>query len=229
MNILITGASKGIGFQTALKLAQQKGHRVLALSRSETGLQQLQAQAPDKIVVLPFDLTKPDWQTLLSMLEDWNELDVLVNNAGRLVNKPFLELKASDWHEVFGNNFFSVIELIKQLLPYLQKSAKAHIVNIGSMGGFQGSSKFPGLAAYSASKAALANLTECLAEEFKDQKIAVNCLAFGAVQTEMLEAAFPGYQAPLSSEEMAEWVAWFCINGQQFFNGKILPVSVSTP
>ena len=229
MNILITGASKGIGFQTAWRLAQQEGHRVLAISRDEAGLQRLKALAPDQVVILPFDLTKPDWQPLLSTLGDWNGLDVLINNAGLLINKPFLDLKASDWLEVFNSNFFSVIELIKRLLPYLEKSAKAHIVNIGSMGGYQGSSKFSGLSAYSASKAALANLTECLAEELKDQKIIVNCLALGAVQTEMLETAFPGYQAPLRSETMAEWVAWFCVNGQQFFNGKILPVSVSNP
>lgn len=228
MNILITGASKGIGYDTALKLADNPQHRILALSRNEAGLQQL-ALAFDNIEYLCFDITQPDFPALLQKIEALGGADVLLNNAGILINKPFPELSAADWQASFATNLFGVVELIRIVLPYLAQSEQAHIVNIGSMGGFQGSSKFPGLAAYSASKAAVANLTECLAEEFKAQKIAVNCLAFGAVQTEMLATAFPGYQAPIGSADMATWVAWFCTQGQQFFNGKILPVSVSTP
>jgi NAD(P)-dependent dehydrogenase (short-subunit alcohol dehydrogenase family) len=97
------------------------------------------------------------------------------------------------------------------------------------MGGVQGSAKFPGLAAYSSSKAALANLSELLAEELKEKNIRVNCLALGAAQTEMLETAFPGYKAPVTAAEMAQWVGWFAINGHRFFNGKVLPVALSTP
>ncbi len=228
MKIVITGASKGIGYDTALKLAENKEHRILALSRNTAKLQTLAAKSKN-IDYLAFDIVNPDFDALLQKTEAIGGVDILLNNAGLLINKPFQQLTMADWQNTFATNVFGVIALTQALRPALARSQNAHIVNIGSMGGFQGSSKFPGLAAYSASKAALANLTECLAEEFKDQKIAVNCLAFGAVQTEMLEAAFPGYQAPVSSEEMAEWVAWFCIKGQQFFNGKILPVSISTP
>ncbi|MFN7115400.1 MAG: SDR family NAD(P)-dependent oxidoreductase [Saprospiraceae bacterium] len=230
MNIIITGASKGIGFDTVLNLAEDPEHHIIALSRDEAGLQQLQKRATlGNVSYVVFDITAPHWDVLLQKLNELDCIDVLINNAGLLINKPFQELTSKDWEQTFATNVFGTVELIRMLLPYLEKSKKAHIVNIGSMGGFQGSSKFPGLAAYSASKAAVANLTECLAEEFKNQNIAVNCLAFGAVQTEMLEAAFPGYVAPLGSMEMAEWVAWFGVNGHRFFNGKILPVSISTP
>jgi NAD(P)-dependent dehydrogenase (short-subunit alcohol dehydrogenase family) len=230
MNILLTGASKGIGFDTVLQLAEDPEHRILALSRDEAGLQQLVQRASlANVDYLVFDVTQPNRDALLQKLEQLNCLDVLINNAGVLINKPFRELRWSDWERTFATNVLGVAELIRMTLPYLEKSGGAHIVNIGSMGGVAGSAKFPGLAAYSASKAALANLTECLAEELKNQNIAVNCLAFGAVQTQMLEAAFPGYQAPLNSVEMAEWVAWFCVKGSRFFNGKILPVAVSTP
>ncbi|MBK7873514.1 MAG: SDR family oxidoreductase [Saprospiraceae bacterium] len=228
MNIIITGASKGIGYDTALKLAENPENKILALSRNEQKVKELAVES-DQIEYLVFDITSPDIDALLQKVEAMGGVDILLNNAGLLINKPFRQLTMSDWQRSFGTNILGVIGLIRTLLPYLEKSSNAHIINIGSMGGFQGSSKFPGLSAYSASKAAVANLTECLAEELKDQKIAVNCLAFGAVQTEMLETAFPGYQASLSSEKMAEWVAWFCLNGHQFFNGKILPVSVSTP
>jgi NAD(P)-dependent dehydrogenase (short-subunit alcohol dehydrogenase family) len=97
------------------------------------------------------------------------------------------------------------------------------------MGGYQGASKFPGLSAYSSSKGALANLSECLAEEFKEDGIKVNCLALGAVQTEMLEAAFPGFQAPVSPVQMACHILNFAESGHTVYNGKVLPVSVSTP
>ncbi len=230
MNIIITGASRGIGFDTALQLASTSKNNLLALSRDETNLKKLASLAAfDNLDYLVFDINQPDFSALLQKVDAMGSVDVLLHNAGLLIAKPFRELTAGDWQQSFATNILSVVELTRVLLPYLEKSHQAHIINIGSMGGFQGSAKFPGLSAYSASKAAVANLTECLAEELKDENIRVNCLAFGAVQTEMLETAFPGFQAPLSSSEMAEWVAWFCTNGQKFFNGKVLPVSVSTP
>jgi NAD(P)-dependent dehydrogenase (short-subunit alcohol dehydrogenase family) len=154
-------------------------------------------------------------------------INVLVNNAGTLIKKEFSEFSDNDFDEIFSVNVKSVFKLTRALLAYFNKPA--HIVNISSMGGLQGTSKFQGLALYSASKAAVAVLSEVMAEEFKDRKISVNCLAFGAVQTEMLAQAFPGYTAPLKPEEMASFVANFALTGHHFFNGKILPVSLSTP
>ena len=97
------------------------------------------------------------------------------------------------------------------------------------MGGVQGSMKFPGLAAYSSSKAAVITLTELLAEEYKESGVSFNVLALGAVQTEMLEEAFPGYKAPTSALEMAEYIHDFSLNGNKFYNGKLLQVSNTTP
>ncbi len=232
MQFIITGASRGIGFDTALRLAAN--HQVLALSRNEQRLRELADQARsqhrnDHLQHLAFDLTDPNWSALDRAVEQLGGLDGLIHNAGLLVNKPFVELDHSDWRQLFAVNFFGPVHLTRHLYPQLRKNAAAHVLNISSMGGFQGSAKFPGLSGYSAAKAALASLTECLAEEWKGDSIAVNCLALGAVQTEMLETAFPGMQAPLSATEMGEFVAWFAVNGHRFFNGKILPVSVSTP
>ena len=100
---------------------------------------------------------------------------------------------------------------------------------ISSMGGIQGSAKFPGLAAYSSSKGAVITLTELLAEEYKETGPAFNALALGAVQTEMLEAAFPGYQAPVSAAEMAKYIGDFALTGHHYYNGKVLQVSKTTP
>lgn len=228
--ILITGASRGIGYDTALQLAKDPVNQIYVLSRNEGKLKTLQQTAnSNNIHIIPFDLANFDEQKLITAFNKVNKIDVLINNAGLLINEPFESLNIAKWRTIFEVNLFGVVQLIKSLLPQLTNGQKAHIVNIGSMGGVQGSSKFPGLSAYSASKAAIANLTECLAEELKDKNISVNCLALGAIQTEMLAEAFPGYAAPVTSESMAAYLASFALTGHQFHNGKIIPVAVSTP
>lgn len=232
MNIVITGASRGIGFDAALALAADTSNTIIAIARSAEGLQKLQQAALEKGLMIDTcqaDLTTLDAAGFEAIFARYAHIDILINNAGTLVNKPFTETSIAEWRTVFETNVFSQLNLIQLLLPRLTKSGKAHIVNIGSMGGYQGSSKFAGLSAYSASKAALANITECLAEELKGQHIKVNCLALGAVNTEMLAAAFPGYKAPVNSADMAAYIADFAINGHKYFNGKILPVAVGTP
>ena len=234
MKIIITGASRGIGYDTAYLLATQGGHEVLALSRNEKRLSELadaieKQSADHPLRFLPFDLIQPDFPALKVAVEALGGVDILINNAGLLINKRFAELTPDDWQRSFHVNMFGPVELIRFALPWLKKSDHAHIVNISSMGGFQGSAKFPGLSAYSASKAALSNLTECLAEELKEEGIKVNCLALGAVDTEMLQEAFPGMEPPVSSAQMAEYLIHFAMTAHRFYNGKVLPVSVSTP
>jgi len=205
----------------------------LAISQNQERLKELQTlcknQNPEgKVDILSADLANLSEDFFNKIKDIMPYADILINNAGALINKPFTEISLSEINYLFNVNVIGVINLIKQLIPLLEKSQKPHVLNISSMGGFQGSSKFPGLSIYSSSKAALATLTECLAVEFQG-KISFNCLALGAVQTEMLEQAFPGYKAPLSAEKMAEFVMDFALNGHNFFNGKILPVSLSTP
>ncbi len=233
MNIVITGASSGVGRETAKILAGIPGNRLMVIARNGMKIQALSGECNIKrhetvVQPLQFDLATGDMELLAHQINrQLGKIDVLINNAGAMLNKPVGKLTVSEVDMVFSVNVKAPLLLIQALLPVMKPGS--HIVNIGSMGGVQGSVKFPGLAAYSASKGALAVLTECLAEELKDRQIAVNCLAFGAVQTEMLERAFPGYNAPVSAEKMAEFVADFAINGHRYFNGKILPVSLSTP
>ena len=157
----------------------------------------------------------------------WKHVDVLINNSGYLVNKPFSELSLEDFKQSYDVNVFGVFSLTQVLLPFFKKSS--HVVNISSMGGVQGSAKFPGLAAYSSSKGALITLTELLAEEYKEKGPSFNVLALGAVQTEMLSEAFPGYEASCQPEDMAKFIADFGLKSHYFLNGKIIPISLSTP
>jgi len=233
MNIVLTGASSGIGFEAALEFTLSKENKVVCIARSADKLRKLLEIArginPDcTLLPVEFDIVNDNYAALIPFLQErLGTIDILVNNAGALINKPFLETTAEDLTEMFESNVTGHFNMIKNLLPLMQRGS--HIVNIGSMGGFQGSVKFPGLSAYSSSKAALHTLTECLAFELSESGIKVNCLALGSAQTEMLEQAFPGYQSPVMAFEMGKYVADFARTGHKFFNGKIIPVAVTTP
>ncbi|WP_339895777.1 SDR family oxidoreductase [uncultured Algibacter sp.] len=224
-NIVITGTSRGIGFEL-VQLFAKAGHKVLALSRNAKPVQNLNL---DNVTAFSFDLgDSKAYKNVEDFINnDWNQVDVLINNAGALLNKPFAETTMEDFEHVYKTNVYGVSELTRIVLPFMKK--QSHVVTISSMGGVQGSMKFPGLAAYSSSKAAVITLTELLAEEYKASGVSFNVLALGAVQTEMLEEAFPGYQAPITAIEMAEYILYFSLNGNKYYNGKLLQVSNSTP
>lgn len=234
-NIIITGASSGIGFEAVLDLTSKKENNVIALARSADKLRKLHEIASDlnfdggKLFPAQFDIVYDNYpDSLIPFVKSkFDKVDILINNAGALINKPFLDTSMEEFAHMLQTNVMAHANMIKHIVPLMREGG--HIVNISSMGGFQGSVKFPGLSAYSASKGALAILTECLAEELKDKNIKVNCLALGSSQTEMFEAAFPGMQAGTLAFEMGRYVADFALNGSKYFNGKIIPVSNTTP
>ena len=223
-NIIITGTSRGIGYELALQFANA-GHQVLAISRK---IPQALIEN-ENITCLSVDLSSENDLTSVEnfLTNSWKKVDVIIHNAGSLVNKPFAQLSQADFENVYKVNVFGVANLTRIALPFLQKGS--HVVSISSMGGIQGSMKFPGLAAYSSSKGAVITLSELLAEEYKEQGIAFNVLALGAVNTEMLQEAFPGYEAPISATEMADYIFNFALTGHKYYNGKVLQVSSTTP
>ncbi|MGM0391703.1 MAG: SDR family NAD(P)-dependent oxidoreductase [Bacteroidota bacterium] len=224
-HIVITGTSRGIGLEM-VKLFSNAGHKVLALSRNIQPVKELDLE---NVTALSCDITK---ETSLMEVDGflqsrWERVDVLINNAGAILNKPFKESGMDEFKRIYDTNVFGVVGLIQKVLPFMEKTG--HVVNISSMGGVQGSVKFPGLSAYSSSKGALISLTEMLAEEYKEHGPSFNVLALGAVQTEMLEEAFPGYQAPIQAAEMAQYIVDFSLTANKYYNGKLLQVSNSTP
>jgi len=226
--IVITGASRGIGNETSKRLAEL-GHQVIAISRSKDLLNQLKDEYPSNIVPLALDITDSSaGETIAQYLNDNSlKIDGLIHNAGVLINKPFSEQTRSDWQKQFEVNLMAPALLTKDLHEFFNSGS--HIITISSMGGYQGSSKFPGLSVYSATKGGLSILTECIATEFSNENISCNSLCLGAVQTEMLEQAFPGIEAPIEPEEIAEYISEFILNGHKFYNGQILPVTLGDP
>ncbi len=234
MNIVITGASRGVGFELAKVLAKHKQNHLVVISRNGKNLKELAAECvrmyPEaKVTPYEFDLTQFDFYPfIVQRLETIiPKCDILVHNAGKLINKPYTQIEQADFDEMYNVNIKAPFFFTQAMLPMMNKGA--HVVNISSMGGVQGTQKFPGLAAYSSSKGALIVLTEILAEELAEKEIKVNCLALGAVQTEMFSKAFPGAKALQNPAQIALFICDFCVNGHKYFNGKVLPVALSVP
>ena len=223
-NIIITGTSRGIGNELALKFANE-GHQVLAISRKVCS----NLAKHENVTCLSVDLSNAEnLKDITHFLSStWKQGGIIIHNAGAIMLKPFAETSVDDFKKIYEVNVFGVVSLTQIALPYLKSGS--HVVTISSMGGIQGSMKFAGLSAYSSSKGAVITLAELLSEEYKEQGISFNVLALGSVQTEMLAEAFPGYQAPLSASEMADYIMDFSLTGNKFFNGKVLQVSSSTP
>ena len=231
MNIIVNGGTRGIGKEIALIFAQEKSNKVFVTGRNKSALKQLSARAEHgNINTYAIDIADFDEQETAFLTEinrHFKSINILINCAGLLVSRDFMEFNNSEARNMMEANFFGPASVIRKLVPFMPQGS--HIVNISSMGGYQGSSKYRGLSYYSASKAALSCLSECLAEEFRSSGIAVNCLALGSVQTEMFKEAFPGHTAPVSAVEMAEFIADFAVKGNKYFNGKVIPVAVNNP
>lgn len=225
--IIVTGASRGIGLELVKQL-HAKGHELLALSRNISSVDLAMSDTKGLTFMETDIVSEEGLDKVVSFVEkQWQHVDVIIHNAGALLHKPFAETTTDDFLKIYGVNVFAVAALTRRLDAYLIQ--KSHVIGISSMGGIQGSMKFPGLAAYSSSKGALITLMELLAEEYKERGVSFNALALGAVQTEMLKEAFPDYEAPTTAEQMARYISDFAINGNEVFNGKVLQVSNSTP
>jgi NAD(P)-dependent dehydrogenase (short-subunit alcohol dehydrogenase family) len=231
MNIIIIGGSRGIGKEIVRIMSEDSNKKIIVTGRNESSLKNIiKNSRHNNVYSITSDLAKFDEQVEIfkeQVYLRFNRIDILINNAGALIVRDFMTFSNKEAREMMETNFFGPVSVIRALRPLMGEGS--HIINISSMGGFQGSSKYKGLSYYSASKAALGCMTECMAAEFSESGISVNCLALGSVQTEMMELAFPGYKAPVKAFEMAGFIADFAVNGNKFFNGKIIPVAVNNP
>ena len=224
---VVTGAGKGLGKACAIALAEA-GANLIIISRTQKDLNQVSKIIKKfRVKCTSYVCDVTNYHEIKSIINKVKRIDVLINNAGFLVNKSFEDTTLDDFHNIYSTNVFSVAMLIKRTIKYMHEGS--NVINISSIGGVQGSVKFPGLSAYSSSKGALNILTEMLAEEYKEKKVHFNSLALGSVQTKMLEKAFPGFKASTSSENMAKYIYNFATEGYKLMNGKVVSISSTTP
>lgn len=220
--IVVTGTSSGIGNEICIQAAKLN-YNVISISRNVEPLKGING-----IDSYSVDIT--DENSIKNFIDNLRnrdlKIDILINNAGHLSNKLFGETSYESFKQTFDVNVFGLAEITRSLIPFINKSG--HVINISSIGGVNGSKKFPGLSVYSSSKAAVIALTEVLAEEYPEGP-SFNVLALGAVQTKMLKEAFPDYDAQTKPKEMAKYILDFAVNGNNLFNGKLISVSNSNP
>lgn len=222
-NYLVTGAGRGVGHETVKYLLEHHpGVNVYAVSRNTAALEKIKN---DHLHMVKADVTT-EIDKIVSAIGK-TPLNGIVNNAGLLIKKDFSAFTHQDFDDLYRTNVYAPFAIVQSLLENL--ALGAHIVNIGSMGGTENTAKFPGMILYSSSKAALQCLSQCMSVELKDRQVTVNCLSMGSVDTEMLRQAFPGFSAPIGSDQMASFFAWFLLNGHRFFSGQILPLALTSP
>lgn len=227
-NFIITGVSSGIGEQLSQKILDaSEDNFVIGLSRSSPS-----SLKNDRFKYVYCDLSSQEpFEGLINEINKIgiNRIEYLVCNAGELINKPFEKISPNEIENIYKVNVFSNFQLIQLMAPYLLGNSISHVITIGSIGGINGSKKFPGLSAYSSSKAALTVLTECLAEEFQNTNIKFNCLALGSVNTKMLRSAFPDFISETDPIEMANFIFKYLVSFKSLVNGKVIPVSKGNP
>lgn len=223
--VCITGAGRGIGL-ALVTLFLEAGHQVIAVSRNAAQIK-VAANCESRLTRLSANITTEEGiDAIKKQIADLGRLNVLIHNAGQLTYKPFTEIAYLELEEIYRVNVFAPFMLTQALIGLMDK---CHTISISSIGGVEDSLKFPGLTAYSSSKAALNCLTQMWAEEYKDSEHVFNCLALGSVETEMFREAFPGVKASCSPEEIASYIYNFDKSAPSVQNGKIISVSKSNP
>jgi 3-oxoacyl-[acyl-carrier protein] reductase len=227
--IVVSGAGGGIGF-ALVQYFLKEDCNVVAITRNKIKFNELNTQFGKALQIIQVDFLHADYQEILATeITKIKQIDVLVNNAGLLINKPFEYFTTSEILEMVQVNYLGAIELTKACLPLLRNSQYAHVVNVSTMGAVQGSMKFAGLSIYASTKAAICTFTEVMAEEYKNKGIHFNCLALGSVETSMFKEAFPGQKASAGVAMIASYIVDFALNKRDVFNGKILQVASDTP
>jgi NAD(P)-dependent dehydrogenase (short-subunit alcohol dehydrogenase family) len=229
---IVTGASQGIGQGIALSLAQC-GARVTLAARNLERLQETARQveaAGGTACVVATDVTRADQVQAMvdTTLEQFGRIDVLVNNAGIMLQRPLLELSEDDWHHVLDSNLTSVFLCCQRVGRYFVAQQRGKIINIASHWGFVGVSN---VAPYCASKGGVIQLTRALAVEWARHHITVNAVAPGYISTELNAEArsVEGLrnhmlrQIPLRRfgevDEIAHLVAFMSSDAANFING----------
>lgn len=235
-NVLITGASRGIGRSTAILFAQNGYHVFLNCNKSVEELKQVQEEIekhhPKAVTLVPGNVgNSEDVHSIFrEIYSHCDSLDVLINNAGIAHIGLLMDLTDEEWQQIIDTNLSSVFYCCREAVPKMVSKKSGRIINISSMWGTVGASCE---AAYSASKSGIHGLTRALAKELAPSGISVNAIACGVIDTVMnaqldeAERQSLAEEIPAgrfcSPEEIAE-VIWQTVNTPAYMTGQIIGV-----
>lgn len=221
--VIITGASQGIGAATARLLAAQGAHvtlvaRSAALLAQEAEAIRAAGGAARAVVV---DISDP--AQVQAMFDNTQQIDgacdILINAAGVVINRPFIDLDLAEWDQVINTNLRGLMLCCQAAFRQMAAHGGGTILNISSLSGVKNVEKFPGLSAYVAAKFGVAGLTEALAVEGKPLNIRVLAISPGAVDTPMLRAAAPHLRPGMTPDDMARIIAFMVSDAGRFLSG----------
>ncbi len=230
---LVTGASRGIGKAIALALGQS-GAKVACIARNEEKLRETAdaiASAGGTAVVYACDVTDSAavQKVVEAVVEDWDQLDIVVNNAGITRDTLIPRMSDEDWDDVISTNLRSVFLFTRAASLVMMRSRSGRIINISSVSGIMGN---PGQSNYSASKAGIIGLTRSVARELGSRKVTVNAICPGFIATEMTDALGPAIQDEVKkrvpakrlgkAEEIADAVLYIASDSAAYLTGQIL-------
>jgi len=186
-NIVVTGATAGIGWETARRYIDAGGNVIAVARNQEKGkeLERYAVSAKGSCAFFACDFQKPDSIESLGaeILERFPRIDILINCAGIIINKTILDMTVEEWDAIFNVNVKATFLMCRAFLPGMLKARSGHIVNIGSTAAFCGANN---LHAYASTKGAVVQLTRSLAADYSERGVIVNCVCPGATNTDMM-------------------------------------------
>jgi NAD(P)-dependent dehydrogenase (short-subunit alcohol dehydrogenase family) len=220
---VITGAGRGVGRATARLLARE-GARVVLFSRTQAHIEEVRQEIESlggQALAIAGDVAREeDVRSLFQKAKGvYGRVDILVNSAGIVALRPFVDMDAETWDRVIAVNLRGTFLCCREAFRIMSEQKGGVIVNISSLSGVKGVEKFPGLSAYNVSKSGVAGLTEILAVEGKPYNIRVCAVSPGAVDTEMLRQAAPHLKAGMTPEDLAEILLFMVDDTGRMLNG----------
>ncbi|HLG78195.1 MAG TPA: SDR family NAD(P)-dependent oxidoreductase [Ktedonobacteraceae bacterium] len=221
--VIITGAGRGVG-RAAAQLFAGAGARVVLFSRTRSELDECAALITSSGGhALPISGDVADEEQVRSLFqrvhEVYGRVDVLINSAGIVAVRPFVDMDIETWDRVIAVNLRGTFLCCHEAFRIMAAQRQGVIINISSLSGVKGVEKFPGLSAYNVSKAGVAGLTEILAVEGKAHNIRVCAVSPGAVDTEMLRQAAPHLKAGMTPTDLAEILLFLADDSGRMFSG----------
>jgi NAD(P)-dependent dehydrogenase (short-subunit alcohol dehydrogenase family) len=220
---IITGAGRGIGRATAHRFAHEGG-KIVLFSRTAAHLNEVSAEithAGNPTFAIVGDVSREEdvHNLFQTVMDTYGRVDILVNCAGIVAVRPFVDMDVSTWDNVMNVNLRGTFLCCLEAFRIMTTQRSGVIINLSSLSGVKGVEKFPGLSAYNVSKSGVAGLTEILAVEGKPYNIRVCAVSPGAVETEMLHQAAPHLKAAMTPDDMADLLLFLADDSGRMLSG----------